>query len=166
MDISNNLQTIAEVSIAFAGFSGLIVALRRRPGPLTEVQKFRIQLLLGLAFGALFFSFLPETVRSFGAGESAVWIISNASLLLYSLLFNTWALISTRRIARTAPEIFNWFAFARMNIGHLLIIALLVYVLIAGKSELAPAVFLAGLIWYLLHATQQFCRMLFVQSKE
>lgn len=166
MDIGNSLQVIAEVSIAFAGFSGLIVALRKSPGPLTEVQKFRIQLLLWLAFGALFLSFLPAIVRSFGAGESEVWKIGNASLLAYSLLFNTWALINTIRIAKTAPEIFNWFAFARMNTGHLLIIALQVYALVSSRSELAPAAFLAGLIWYLLHATQQFCRMLFVQTSE
>ncbi len=54
MQVPQSLQTIAEISIAFAGFSGLIVALRKNTGPLTEVEKYRLQILLTLAFGAMF----------------------------------------------------------------------------------------------------------------
>ena len=35
--IPDSLQTIAEISIGLAGFSGLIVVLRKKPGPLTDV---------------------------------------------------------------------------------------------------------------------------------
>jgi hypothetical protein len=166
MDISNTLQTIAEVSIAFAGFSGLIVALRKSPGPLTKVQKFRLQVLLGLAFGALFLAFLPELLRSFGSGETTTWTAAITGLLIYSLLFNTWWVIASRRISRSAPEIFDWFAFSRMAAGHIVLIGLQVLILVTGASVFAPAAFLAGLIWFLLHAAQQFCRMLFVQAEE
>lgn len=64
MDISNPLPVIAEVSIALAGFSGLIVALRKNPGPLTPVQKYRLPVLLALSFGTLFLSFFPEWLRA------------------------------------------------------------------------------------------------------
>lgn len=38
MNIPQSLQIIADIGIAFAGFSGLIVAFRRNAGPLTNVQ--------------------------------------------------------------------------------------------------------------------------------
>jgi hypothetical protein len=117
MDTDNMLQTIAEIGIAFAGFSGLIVAFRKRPGPLSSVHKFRLRVLLALAFGTLFLSFLPELLRSFGAAEGAVWTASSMVFLLYSLIFNAWWAVSTARTAREAPEIFDWHAYARMLAG-------------------------------------------------
>lgn len=162
MDISNALQVIAEVSIAFAGFSGLIVALRKNPGPLTQVQKYRLQVLLALSFGALFLSFFPELLRAFGRGEPSIWAVASTTLTLYSAVFVSWWVLGSRRTARTAPEIFHWFAWSRMLAGHILVISLQVFVLLAGRHDLVPAAFLTGLVWYLLHATQQFCRMLFV----
>lgn len=162
MDISNTLPVIAEISIAFAGFSGLIVALRKNPGPLTPVQKYRLQVLLALSFGTLFLSFFPEWLRAFGKDEIAVWKFSSAVLTLYSALFISWWVFSSRRTARAAPEIFHWFAWSRMLAGHVLVLVLQAFVLLSGRGELVPAAFLTGLIWYLLHAAQQFCRMLFV----
>ena len=66
-----SLQVIAEVSIAFAGFSGLIVALRKRGGPLTDIQKLRLGVLLGLAFGALFLALLPELLQFSGTSNQS-----------------------------------------------------------------------------------------------
>ena len=163
MDTVNMLQTIAEISIAFAGFSGLIVAFRKRPGPLTSVHKFRLRVLLALAFGALFLSFLPESLRAFGAGEAAVWIASSTVFVLYSVIFNAWWVVNSVRTAREAPEIFDWWAYARMAAGHAVVVGVQVFVLLSGRSDLVPAAFLVGLIWLLLHAAQQFCRLLFVR---
>ncbi len=166
VDSPNILQTIAEISIAFAGFSGLIVALRKRPGPLTRVQKFRLQVLLALAFGALFLSFMPDAIWTLSGDERGPEYLPNIVLLGYSLIFVGWWTASSRTAARAAPEIFNWFAFARMTAGHAVVIGLQSWVLLAGRIDYASGVFLVGLIWYLLHAAQQFCRMLFVQVAE
>lgn len=162
MDIFNTLPVIAEISIAFAGFSGLIVALRRNPGPLTPVHKYRLQVLLSLSFGALFLSFCPVLLRAFEFGESPIWGVSSTALMLYSVLFVAWWVRGSLRIARTAPEIFQWFVWTRMLAGHALIVGLQLFVLLTGRAAFVPAAFLAGLVWYLLHATQQFCRMLFI----
>jgi hypothetical protein len=43
------------------------------------------------------------------------------------------------------------------------VLGIQVYVLLAGRSDLVPAAFLLGLVWLLLHAAQQFCRLLFVR---
>lgn len=163
MDTANLLQTIAEVSIAFAGFSGLIVSFRKRPGPLTPVHKFRLRVLLALAFGALFLSFLPGSLRAYGVAEATVWIACCMVFVLYSLIFNVWLTVNAVRTAREAPEIFDWFAYTRMVAGHAVLIGVQVAVLISGHIDLGPAAFLSGLIWFLLHAVQQFCRILFVR---
>lgn len=157
------LQTIAEIGIAFAGFRGLIVAFRKRPGPLTPVHKFRLRALLALAFGALFLSFLTESIRAFEVGETAVWVVSSMGLVLFSVIFNAWWAVTTLRTAREAPEIFDWWAYARMAAGHAVVVGVQVLVLHFGRNDLMPAAFLVGLIWLLLHAAQQFCCLLFVR---
>ncbi|MDX1555188.1 MAG: hypothetical protein R3212_04110, partial [Xanthomonadales bacterium] len=148
------------------GFSGLIVALRKQPGPLTGVQKFRLQVLLALAFGALFLSFLPDLLRALDVSESRILQSGNASLVVYTLVFWSWLTLRSLRVYDQAPEIINWFAFARMSAGHFTVIAIQLWVLIWGRSDLATGAYLLGLIWYLVHAAQQFCRMLFVQVAE
>ena len=60
--IPDSLQTIAEISIGLAGFSGLVVALRKGSGPLDDIQKYRLRILFSLSFGAMFLS-LPEFRR-------------------------------------------------------------------------------------------------------
>jgi hypothetical protein len=163
MDTADLLQTIAEIGIAFAGFSGLIVSFRKQPGPLTPVNKFRLRILLALAFGALFLSFLPGALRAFGAAEAVVWTASCAAFVLYALVFNLWWTANVVRTSREAPEIFDWFAYARMVAGHAVLVGVQVFVLVSGRIDLGPAAFLVGLIWLLLHAVQQFCRILFVR---
>ena len=73
MEFHGSLQIIAEIGLGLAGFSGLIVALRKDVGPLTAVQKYRLQILLSLAFGAMFLSFLPKLLFSFGTDPQDVW---------------------------------------------------------------------------------------------
>ena len=100
MPVPQSLQTIAEISIAFAGFSGLIVAFRRNQGPLTEIEKFRLQVLLGLAFGAMFLSMLPEWFQDLKIEDSRVWVFSSAVLCLYSVLFLSFWIVRSRPIRR------------------------------------------------------------------
>jgi len=85
MSIPDSLQTIAEISIAFAGFTGLVVALRKNDGPLTTVQKYRLQILLSLAFGAMFLSLLPDLLNNFGVAPGRIWIASNATILAHAV---------------------------------------------------------------------------------
>jgi hypothetical protein len=165
MEIPQVLQTVSEISIAFAGFSGLVVALRKNPGPLTNVQKYRLRVLLALAFGAMFLSMLPELLMNAGASPQKVWIYSSALAVMYSGVFLAWWLIASRRMMRLVPEIFSWFAVSRMATGHLAAIILLLATIASLFKENASAAYIAALIWYLMHAAQQFSRMLFIQPR-
>jgi hypothetical protein len=158
-----SLQTIAEISIALAGFSGLVVALRKRKNPLSAVEKYRMQVLLALAFGAMFLSFLPELLMNFGIDTTKLWPCSSSVVILYSGVFVYWWVSASRKIARVAPEIFSWYAFARMIAGHVIVVLLLVAVIAFPLDVSGAAAYVVALIWYLVHAAQQFTRMLFVQ---
>lgn len=160
-----SLHVIAEISIAFAGFSGLIVAFRRNVGPLTEVQKFRLRILLSLAFGALFLALLPELLQFLGVTANNVWRFASTAALLYSVIFIAFWFLASRRIAKFAPEIFDEWAFRRMALGHGIVALLLVGVITSLVRDKAAGIYLATLIWYLVHAAQQFARMLFIRSR-
>lgn len=162
--IPESLQTIAEISIGLAGFSGLVVALRKDAGPLDDIQKYRLRILFSLSFGAMFLSLLPDTLVNFGVPDERLWFISSATIFAYSFLFIAWWIMSSRRIAQVAPEIFNWAAFSTMAAGHTIVLLQLA-VMLDFLENRAPGVISLGLIWYLIHASQQFVRMLFIQPK-
>ena len=165
MQIPQSLQTIAEIGIAFAGFSGLIVAFRKNAGPLTNVEKYRLQILLTLALGAMFLSFLPEFLQNLEVEVQKVWVYAGSALSLYSIVFLFWWISASRRIVGAVPEIFSWSAFSSMALGHVLIVSLQVAVVFSLLVEKGAAVYVIALIWYLIHAAQQFARMLFVQPR-
>lgn len=164
--IPDSLQTIAEISIGLAGFSGLLVALRRDSWPLDDVQKYRMRILFTLSFGAMFLSLLPDTLANFSVPDERIWFDSSAAIFAYSLWFLAWWIMSSRRIARVAPEIFNWGAFSTMATGHTIVLLLQLAVMIGFFESRAPGIISLGLIWYLVHAVQQFVRMLFIQPRD
>jgi preprotein translocase subunit SecY len=165
MDIPQSLQTIAEISIAFAGFSGLVIALRRKAGPLTDVHKYRLRVLLTLAFGAMFLSLLPEILSHYGTGPDTLWARCSLAAMLFSAAFLGWWLLASRRTIRLVPEIFDWFAVSRMATGHTVILILLLGSTGPWLADYGPGPYITALVWYLMHAAQQFSRMLFIQPK-
>jgi len=165
MDVPQALQTIAEISIAFAGFSGLVVALRRNTGPLTDVQKYRLRVLLVLAFGAMFLSLLPELLAEFRVVPARLWLWASAVAMIFSAAFLVWWIAASRRMMRLVPEIFDGFAVFRMASGHVVVAALLLGVITGWIGERSAGAYTSALVWYLLHAAQQFSRMLFIQPR-
>ena len=160
--IPNSLQTIAEISIGLAGFSGLIVALRKNPGPLTDVQKYRLKILFAMTFGAMFLSLLPELLLNFHVPNDRMWFDSSAAMFTYSLCFVIWIIAGARRVAKVAPEIFDWVVFSSLTAGHIIVLLLQLAVMAKMIEGRAPGAYSLGLIWYLIHAAQQFVRMLFI----
>jgi len=162
----DSLQTIADIGIGLAGFSGLVMALRKDPGPLNDIQKFRLGLLFALALGATFLSFLPDLLASMNVPEYRLWFDSSATLFLYSLVLLWWWFGGSRRHAKVVPEIFNWYAFTTMSVGHVIVLVLQLGVLLGPFETRAPGIFMLGLIWYLIHAAQQFVRMLYIHPRK
>jgi hypothetical protein len=166
MEMPQSLQTIAEIGIAFAGFTGLVTAFRRTSGPLTSIHKYRLRVLLALSFGAMFLSFLPELLEGLQLPLSTLWRTAALAAALYSFVFVWWWSVATRTMMQSAPEIFQRYALARMLTGHVAIFLLLAAVVAGSLAPYRSTVYLAALIWYLAHAAQQFSRMLFIQPRD
>ena len=163
--IPDSLQTIAEISIGLAGFSGRVVALRKGSGQLDDIQKYRLRILFSLSFGAMFLSLLPDTLVNLGVPDGRIWFDTSTVIFTYSFLFIAWWIVASRRMARIAPEIFNWMALSTMATGHTIVLLLQLAVILGLLENRAPGVIALGLIWYLIHAAQQFVRMLFIQPR-
>lgn len=166
MNVPDWFQTITEVAIGLAGFSGLAVALRRDTGPLSDVQKFRMGVLFGTAFGALFLSLFPYLLQSQGLSDNVLWRISSLGMALWSLSFLYLWVTQSRRVAKAAPEIFSRTAFTVMSAGHVANLCLQLAVAGSLIEENGAGFFGAGLVWFLAHSAQQFVRMLFIQPKD
>ena len=165
MEFPEYLQTIGEVGIGLVGFSGLILALRKNAGPLTEIHKYRLQVLFSLSFGAIFLSFLPELLFTFGVRHDLVWKLASTSVLLYSLSFLVWWFLRTRRIKNSNPEIFTWTVFRLIVSVHIIVMLFQLAYVLSIFDIVGAAAFSLAMIWYLLHSAHQFVRMLFLQPK-
>ena len=165
MDSLETLTTIAEIGIALAGFSGLIVVLRKSSGPLNAIEKYRMAVLLATAFGAMFLALMPGALLHLGLADDILWRTSSAFLTAFSFAFVICWVLSSRRFFNVAREIFSVPAFSLMTVGHLTNMVLQLSVTLGLWGGGKPGVYLLGLIWLLAHASQQFVRMLFIQPK-
>jgi hypothetical protein len=161
VDPTELLATIAELALGLAGFSGVMTAFMQRPGRLTEVETYRIAVLLGASLGALFLALLPLALMQFGLEARALWRDAGLSMLAFAAVGGALYLRSSRRVARHAPEIFNRSVFIGLAAGHVANFVLQVAALTV--LEPSPGPYVVGLIWFLLHAAVQFARILLVQ---
>jgi hypothetical protein len=88
------LYAIAEVAVAFAGFSGIAVVLRRSaPGGLSPHAQRTLWYLVIDCLVVLFLAFLPVVLQQFGFEARRLWAVSNAVLGLSHLVLLSPALI-------------------------------------------------------------------------
>ena len=96
MEGADSLQTLAEVSVALAGFSSLLVVLRRAPStPWSPGEGSDLFIVVGGSLMVLVFALLPLPVHHFGASDATVWTVSSAALATGILL--AYAAVMHRR---------------------------------------------------------------------
>jgi hypothetical protein len=87
IDGENSLQTLAEVSVALAGFASLLVVLRRgSPTSVSEGEGADLFVVVGGNLLVLLFSLLPLSLHHLGVSDPSTWRISSV-LLAVALLF-------------------------------------------------------------------------------
>ena len=160
-DSRDVLLTLCEVSVAFAGFSGLITAfLSRRESAWREVEKLRFWQVLTYSLTALLFSLLPVFLDWAGLASTALWRVSSAALALGILFVGTsffrWAnrlpdaeraLFSRPLVLFTAIGLVGSVAVTALNAAH-----------VGFSGGRAP--YLAALLWMLYMAGLNFVRLL------
>ena len=92
------LNTLAEVAITLAGFSGVVVAFRLRGAHSWSPTELRVLwLLIGDSFLVLFFSLLPFPLAIANWSDEALWGFCNALLGSWFIIGNLLALRGERR---------------------------------------------------------------------
>jgi hypothetical protein len=149
------LFTIAELSVALAGFSGVVVGIRgTRAGTLTRQDLFGLLHILASSGAAMIFSLLPFALHAAGVSEATAWIATSLSLGSLVLLASTAWGYATRRTVPRYPAVF-W---AFVATGAVLGAALLTTGsgLVGNPGGLVPIT----LLWLLLVGFAQFAAFL------
>ena len=88
---AETFSLVAELAVAFVGFSGIVVALgRRQSGNLSPLERRRLGNLFSQAFAALITSLVALTLLHAEVSEMVVWRLASAA----------WAFAATTMLAR------------------------------------------------------------------
>ena len=102
MEPTDVLATIAELAVAFAGFSGIVAALgRREEGAVFPEDRVRLGLLIGASLSTTAFALLPLALWEVVGSADRVWAIASAIYLPYGLAI---VLVSERNARRARAE--------------------------------------------------------------
>ena len=92
---TSELQTLAELAVAFAGFSALVTALGSRAGVGdSRLDSFGLRALVEISLVAAAFSIFPIIPHKLSLTDEAVWRVSS---VLYLLVRATGSYFSIRR---------------------------------------------------------------------
>jgi hypothetical protein len=149
MPAEDALLTVAEISMIFAGFSGILMVLRRRPEGWLPVELLALRLMVGSSLSALLFSFVPVVLFQLGASGTALWRTSSASLGLFLLAMLIGIPIVARRMGARpqAPRLTALGA----GISAVVIVAQCTNAFGWGIRS-GPGLYLLGAVWLLLSA--------------
>lgn len=84
----DQLLTIAEISIALAGFAGIIATFQfRKPDGITSGHVVSLAMIVNISLVGAFFSVLPIGLMNFGVSEKEAWAVSSALMGVNILAF-------------------------------------------------------------------------------
>ncbi len=158
MPASDFLQTLAEISIAFAGFASIVVAFQRRDAESwTPPDALRYQMMLSSSLASLFFSILPIAIHYCGFSDQIVGRTSSALLALFQVLvFVLSGLPSIRLVRERSLNLSIFIAFSTVSFSVFL--AQLVNLRVAS-----PGLFIVGVLYLLGTAGLEFYRLVQVK---
>lgn len=148
MEHQETLQTIAEVAVALAGFTGIAVAFGGRAGRLAPGEQLRVRTLLRASISALFCSFVPTILSFVTSNEPYVW--QGSCAVLATVLVVNLTVFWVRGRGTTITR------FQQMAVVVGVLVAIVLIVAALGYIEAASHVFVIGLVWQLIVAAQNF----------
>ena len=154
------LLTIAQISVALAGFSSVVIALRGSgPDAWTPQDRFGLGNVLGASVGTLVGSLLPFPLTYLGWSNELVWSVVNATfgiLILGAVGFLAFSVAKGSVPPRT-PLVFWLFAGSGFFVAGMLLLSAGGLIFPSG-----PALLLFGLIWALVAAFAQLATFVLV----
>jgi hypothetical protein len=163
VDQSDVLHTLAEVSVAFAGFSGVVAVFGRRdPSTWSVADRIRFSTLIEYSLFALFFCVLPSCLSTLHLPEEFVWCTASGFFAAYLLARN---LLAIGRLRAAPPS-------DRADLSRSIVVFLLLADIVAFALNLYNVVtlreigpFLLALLLLLTKSGFLFARMLLLSFR-
>jgi hypothetical protein len=158
---SDTLLTLAEVSVAFAGFASLVGILGHGTSAADpRVLSLRMRAMLLASLIVVGFSLVPVILSGYGAPPRVDWVASSLCLLVTTLIYGRWlqqAIVTLGRAGLTTSR------FQRRIIVPTLVFTLFAaaVLLLANVILAVPAVYLTALALLLLQSGFAFCLIVF-----
>jgi hypothetical protein len=164
LENSDVLQTLAEVSITLAGFSGLILVFQQGDTAVWGARdKNSIQHLLITSFGAFFASLLPLVSMELFDDANTLWRVYNplVATVLHGL-GPTMAIVATSKQEFSIPKL--W-AIVLIPVSYLILV--LSWLTALGfLSSFAATIYLFGIAWLLVVSMSLFVSMIFDKAQQ
>jgi hypothetical protein len=155
------LQTLAEVSIAFTGFSG-VVGVFGGGSALSDAERtLRVRMMITASLAAFFGSLLPLVLGQFDSATPLVWLLCCASFAGFVIVNSVGVYRRTGALAAVGNYSRPWFAPIIYTINAVIALALL---LGAGAFLPGHSVYIGAIVWQLVLASLQFT-LLVTQTK-
>jgi hypothetical protein len=163
MDISGFLQTVAQVSVAIAGFAALISAFRGQDRQWDRREITGRNTILEMSLAAAFFALIPFPIESVLVELRlvGVWRICSAGLLIFLIL---WNIFSYRRIASTAG--LQSYNSAINQVFAVILVVVNIFLALNIIFWGTASVYMFGLIWMLLVSGTQFMLFIYLYSRQ
>jgi hypothetical protein len=161
---AESLAVLAEVSVAFAGFSGIVTAFRRRsPGEWSELDRFRFRFMVEFSLATLALSLIPFFLSELGFSESRVWEVSSLILGVGAFSYLTRSTLRLRRLLAAGEPVSRALAVVSVLVGVAVAGSALANA--AGFFSHASGVYLAGVGGCLFVSSAMFARLLLASSR-
>lgn len=164
MDETQSLQTIAQLAIGLAGFTGLVSAVQSGAHKSSREATLKVRQLLETSLGVAFYAFLPILIIPIVAAPDIAWRLSNAILALAHII--TLAISISRAnqlggavVGKSGPLLHL------LRIGGFFTIVLNVF----AALNIVPwhsTTYLIGLLYLLLIAAHTFIKLLLTDDSD
>jgi len=159
MEYSDVFLTLAEVSVAFAGFSGIVAVFGRRdPGRWSLGDRYRFLSLVETSLVAAFLSLIPFGCAAMRLSPEFVWTLSSILFVVYMAASYVIHILQYRSLPTDARAGASWVDAYATGIVDVVIVGLNIYNLTI-LGEAGP--FLLALLLLVGQAGYFFARLLF-----
>ena len=159
MEHADTFLTTAEISIAFVGFSAIVVIFRRGGAkPLVEIEAFGVRTMIEIGLSALFLSLLPFIADAYGASDTTLWAICSGTYAFFLPTHVAWGWLVFFRAPAEEREAFRLRAF--LVVPALCVVVAILNAVNAFGPNPREAPFLLAVVCQLGAASAWFLRFL------
>lgn len=164
MDKLAPFETLAQIALGIAGFSGVVVAVAQRPTQSPRSDSLRILSLLVVSLGSLMLALLPSGLALAGVRRALIWRIGSGAAVLFWL---AWTSYFPRRIRQQPQGV----QFPAPVLALLILLSFVNFVVQALNAaglfrKLAASVYYFGIVWSILLSAAIFANIVFRRPRE